>query len=145
MPTRLNPYISFKGNAREAMEFYHSVLGGKLDLNTFGESGMPVEANETDMIMHAMITTDSGMALMGADTPSHMEYHAPAGISISLSGDDEAELRGYFEKLSEGGTIAEEFKKATWGDTFGMFTDKFGIFWMVNASNPEAVSEQATA
>lgn len=61
-----------------------------------------------------------------------MQYTAPAGISISLSGDDDAALRGYWEKLSDGGTVVEPLNQAPWGDSFGMCKDKFGINWMVN-------------
>jgi PhnB protein len=67
-----------------------------------------------------------------SDTPNHMEFHEGARISMSLSGDDEEKLRGYWDKLSEGGTPIMPLEKADWGDTFGMLIDKFGIQWMVN-------------
>jgi len=132
MQTKLNPYISFKGNARQAMEFYKSVFGGKLDLTTYAEGGMTANQANAEQIMHAMLITDNGMTLMGADTPDGMEYSQGTNISISLSGDDELELTSYYNKLVEGGTVAEPLKKAPWGDTFGMLTDEFGTFWMVN-------------
>jgi PhnB protein len=133
MPTLLNPYISFKDNAREAMEFYHSILGGKLDMNSFAEGGMPdVDPADANKLMHGMITTDTGLVLMASDTPTGMQYTDGARVSISLSGEDEAELSGYFNKLSEGGNVVMPLEKAPWGDTFGMVTDKFGINWMVN-------------
>lgn len=130
--TRLNPYLSFKGKTREAMQFYHSVFGGKLDISTFKDGGMPHEPNEADKIMHAMIVAENGIVLMASDTPDAMPFTEGSNISISLSGEDEAELRGYWEKLSVGGSITMPLEKAPWGDTFGMFTDKFGITWMVN-------------
>jgi PhnB protein len=131
--TRLNPYISFKDNAREAMEFYKSVFGGELVMNTFKESQASVDPDEGDLIMHAMLEVDNGITFMASDTPKHMgEYKAGSNISISLSGEDEAELKGYWEKLLEGGTQTVPLEKAPWGDTFGMLTDKFGINWMVN-------------
>jgi len=139
MASQLNPYISFKDNARQAMEFYQTVFGGKLDLNTFKESGMPVDPSEDNNIMHSMLTADNGIVFMASDTPSSMEYHDGARISMSLSGSDEAELRGYFEKLSgNGGQVTMPLEKAPWGDTFGMCTDQFGINWMVNISTPKA-------
>jgi PhnB protein len=72
------------------------------------------------------------MTLQGADTPGSMEYHPGTNGSIAVSGDNEAELRGYFQKLSVGGKIGMPMEKAPWGDTFGMCTDKFGINWMVD-------------
>jgi PhnB protein len=131
---RLNPYLTFRGNAKEAMEFYHSVFGGELALNTFGENQASDDPAEKDKIMHGMIETGDGLALMGSDLPSAMEYTPPAGFSVSLSGDDEARLRGYWDKLSDGGTVTMPLEKAPWGDSFGMCEDKFGISWMVNIS-----------
>jgi PhnB protein len=133
--SRLNPYIGFADNARQAMEFYKDVFGGSLTLNTFGESGSP-DAAEADKIMHAMLETHSGFTLMAADTPAGMEHHPGTAISVSLSGDDADELRGYWRKLSEGGSVTIPLEKQMWGDEFGMCVDKFGISWMVNISQP---------
>ena len=132
MQSQLNPYISFNGTARQALEFYQSVFGGKLDLHTFGENGVPHDPSEANNIMHGMLEAENGITFMASDTPKGMEYHEGSAISMSLSGDNEAELRGYFEKLSVGGNPGVPLEVAPWGDTFGMFTDKFGINWMVN-------------
>ncbi|MGY0233857.1 VOC family protein [Longispora urticae] len=137
MATRLNPYISFNGEAREAMEFYKSVFGGTLTVNTFGESGAP-EGPGADKIMHAMLETDSGYTLMAADTPPGMPYNPGDNISVSLSGDDGDQLRGYWEKLAAAGTVAVPLEKQMWGDEFGMCTDQFGITWMVNIGAPRS-------
>lgn len=136
MASRLNPYVSFAGNAREAMEFYHGVFGGELTLNTFGEIG-GMEGPGSEQIMHGMLETDRGFALMGADTPPGMPYTPGDNIAISLSGDDGDDLRGYWEKLSSAGTVAAPLEKQVWGDEFGMCTDQFGIGWMVNISQPQ--------
>ncbi|GAA0252632.1 VOC family protein [Saccharothrix mutabilis subsp. mutabilis] len=131
MASRLNPYISFDGNAREAMEFYRDVLGGELRLSTFGEYAPP-DTPGGDKIMHAMLETPGGFTLMGADTPPGQPYHRGDNISISLSGEDAGELRGYWEGLSADGTVAVPLEKQMWGDEFGMCVDRFGITWMVN-------------
>jgi PhnB protein len=137
MTVRLNPYLSFRDNAREAMTFYHSVLGGELAVSTFAE--FQADADPTGQkVMHAQLETPDGLVLMGADTPAGMEYRPHAGVSVSLSGDDEGRLRGYWERLSEGGTVTVPFEKAPWGATFGMCVDRFGTSWMVN------VAEQST-
>ncbi|WP_427006078.1 VOC family protein [Pseudarthrobacter sp. H2] len=130
--TTLNPYLGFRDNAKEAMTFYQSVFGGDLAMSTFGEYHASEDAAEQDKIMHAMLTTENGMVLMGADTPNSMDYTPGTNFSVSLSGSDEAELRSYFDKLAAGGTIAMPLEKAPWGDTFGMCKDKFGVDWLVN-------------
>jgi PhnB protein len=136
MTSRLNPYISFAGDARQAMEFYQNVFGGDLSLNTFGESGAP-DVPDADKIMHAMLETDGGFTLMGADPPHGEGVNPGDNIAISLSGDDGADLRGYWEKLSDGGTITVPLEKQMWGDEFGMCVDRFGISWMVNIGAPQ--------
>ena len=137
MSSRLNPYISFDGNARSAMEFYESVFGGTLTLNTFGELGAG-EGPDPDKIMHGMLESPRGFTLMGADTPPGMQYAPGNNIAISLSGDDAGELRGYWDKLSAGGTVSVPLETQMWGDEFGMCVDPFGTAWMVNISQPPA-------
>ena len=138
MTVRLNPYLSFRDDAREAMEFYQSVFGGKLDVSTFADAGgMGVPDDEQGKVMHAMLEVPGVLTLMGADTPSHMEYHEPAGMSVSLSGDDDDTLQGWWDGLSADGKVNVPLEKAPWGDTFGMLTDKYGIDWMVNIAGPE--------
>jgi PhnB protein len=86
-----------------------------------------------------MLITTQGLVLMGADTPNSMPYTEGSSISISLSGEDEAELRGYYDKLSgDGGTVTVPMEKAPWGDIFGMCTDKYGVAWLVNVNSAQA-------
>jgi PhnB protein len=129
----LNPYLQFNGNAREAMEAYRDIFGGQLDLNTFGD--YQAEGGDhgaaADGIMHAQLSTDLGFTLMGADTPPGMGEAGPNG-QVSLSGDEGDTLRGYFEKLSDGGAVTVPLEKQMWGDEFGMCVDRFGVTWMVN-------------
>jgi PhnB protein len=136
MSARLNPYISFDGNARDALETYQRIFGGKLDVNTYGEYGN-AEGGHADKIMHGNLETPSGFTLMGADNPPHEKFEPGNNISVSLSGDSGDELRGYFEKLAEGGTITVPLEKQMWGDEFGMCIDRFGIAWMVNIGQPQ--------
>jgi PhnB protein len=136
MPIRLNPYLGFRDNAREAMTFYQSVFGGELTVSTFGDFHASDDPAEQEKVMHSHLETPDGLVLMASDTPNRMEYQTQAGVSVSLSGDDEARLRGYWERLSEGGTVTMPFEKAAWGDTFGMCVDRFGTSWLVNASEP---------
>lgn len=134
MTSRLNPYLNFGDNAREAMEFYRSVLGGELTISTFGEYGGAPEGLSEDNVMHAMLVGPDDFALMASDTPGGISHDSGQGgrISLSLSGDEATRRRGYFEKLAEGGTITMPLEMQMWGDEFGMLVDRFGIAWMVD-------------
>jgi PhnB protein len=138
MPSRLNPYISFYGNAREAMEFYKSVFGGKLTISTFKEFGMATDPSQDSLVMHSMLEAENGITFMGSDTPAGMPYRPGASISMALNGDNDAELTSFFEKLSAGGTVGMPLAAAPWGDKFGSFTDKFGIDWLVNIAGKKS-------
>ncbi|HEY2490668.1 MAG TPA: VOC family protein [Streptosporangiaceae bacterium] len=137
MTSRLNPYLNFNGNARQALQFYQSAFGGELNLNTFADFGAK-DSPDADRIMHGQLETDAGYTIMAADVTSDMEYHPMAGCSVSLSGDDGDVLRGYWEKLSTSGTITMPMQKQSWGDEFGMCVDGFGVPWLVNISQPQA-------
>ena len=134
MRSTLNPYLNFRSDAREAMEFYEGVFGGKLTIATFKDYHVSTDPGEDDKVMHAVLEIDDDTAIMAADTPNGMEHAPGTNFSLSLSGDDEGELRGYFEKLAVGGAVAMALDKAAWGDTFGMLTDRFGVRWLVNIS-----------
>ncbi len=138
MQTKLNPYISFKDTTSEAMQFYKAVFGGELRMNTFKEFHASEDPSEDNLIMHAELETQNGMTLMASDTPNRMEYRPGTNFSVSLSGDNEAELTAYFQKLSAGGSVTQPLEKAPWGDSFGMCTDRFGVSWLVNISPAKA-------
>jgi PhnB protein len=121
------------------MEFYHSVFGGALNVQTFKDANASQDPSDDDRVMHAQLDGDNGLVLMASDPPSRMENDPGANCSLSLTGTDEVALRGYFEKLAEGGAITQTLEKATWGDTFGMCADKFGVEWLVNIS-PEVAN-----
>lgn len=133
MAVILNPYLGFRGNAREAMDFYKSVFGGELTRSTFAEMHASEDPAEQDKIMHSQLTAGA-LNLMASDTPNSMPYTPGDNFSISLSGTaaDDAELRGYWDKLAVGGTIVQPLAVAPWGDAFGMVTDRFGVLWLVN-------------
>jgi PhnB protein len=137
MASRLNPYLNFDNTARQAMEFYRDVFGGNLTINTFGEFGA-AGTPEADKIMHAQLETDTGFTLMASDTPADMQRNPGDNISVSLSGDDADSLRGYWEKLSDGGTVTMPMEKQMWGDEFGMCVDRFGVPWMVNITQAQS-------
>jgi PhnB protein len=142
MAVTLNPYLGFRGNAREAMEFYHSVFGGELTQSTFAELHGSEDPTEQDKIMHSQLVAPGGLTLMASDTPNSMAYTPGDNFSVSLSGgtEDDAELRGYWDKLIVGGEITAPLVVAVWGDAFGMVKDKFGVLWLVNIAGTPAAS-----
>jgi len=134
MTTRLNPYLNFRDEARAAIEFYRDVFGGELTISTFADLQAAEDPADADKVMHSQLETPGGLVLMAADTPSSMQVPTGAGFAISLSGDhdDDAELRGYWDELSSGGTVTVPLEVAPWGDAFGMCDDRFGVSWLVN-------------
>jgi PhnB protein len=142
--TTLNPYLNFRGQAKEAIEFYRSVFGGELGLSTFADFGMPVEPGEEHLVMHAQLVAPDGFVLMASDTPAHMDLTPGDNISVSLSGgpEESERLHGWFDALAAGGSIDEPLVPAPWGDSFGMLTDRFGIRWLVNiGGTPQSPTE----
>jgi len=134
MSILLNPYLHFDGTARDAITFYQSVFGGELALNTFGEMGL--EGEQAEQVMHAQLEAPSGLVLMASDTPPGETLTPGSTVTLSLSGDDDATLRGWFEQLSDGGEIHVPLEKQMWGDVFGQFADRYGVTWLVNITQP---------
>ena len=139
MATRLNPYLNFPGTAGEAMRFYETVFGGKLEVMTFADAGA-TDLPDPQQVMHAMLETSSGYTLMASDMPPGMEHQVGNSMSVSLSGDDADELRRYWEALSKEGTVTMPLERQMWGDDFGACTDRFGVSWMVNIAGEAAGS-----
>ena len=135
MPMLLNPYFSFRDTAEEAMTFYRSVFGGELSVSRFSEYGASDDPAEQDKVMHSMLTTGTGMVLMAADTPNSMDLRVGDNVSVSVSGDDESVMRGWWEALGAGGTVTMPLEEAPWGGLFGMCTDRFGIHWMFSVGD----------
>lgn len=128
----LSPYLTFNGNCREALEFYHSVMGGELELHTFAEYNMPnIPDDKKDKIMHGMIKNDS-LSFMASDAMAGDNYKIGDHMSLSIAGTDTDRLKKLWNGLSEGGKTTMPLSKQVWGDEFGMFVDKFGITWMIN-------------
>jgi len=134
--TKLNPYLNFNGDTREAMEFYKSALGGELQIMTFGAFPGASDASN-DKVMHAQLESGA-MTLMASDPPPGETFAGGNNVSLSLSGTDAATLTGYWNALSAGATVLVPLEKQMWGDTFGLLKDKFGMQWMVNITAPKS-------
>jgi len=127
----LTPYLNFNGNTAEAMRYYHSIFGGELKMQTFGEAKMADTPQEKDLIVHATLQTDS-LSFMASDTHPSRPTNSGDNVHMSITGKERRKLTEIFNKLAQGGKIDMPLAKQFWGDTFGMLTDRFGVHWMVN-------------
>lgn len=133
----LNPYLSFRDDARQALEFYQRVLGGELEITEFGAfPDMVQDPSQHELVMHGQLTTPDGLVLMASDTPNGMPYQTPQGFSVSLSGNTPARTQEIWDLLAEEGTVTMPLDVPPWGGTFGMLVDRFGIAWMLHG-DPE--------
>lgn len=130
-PMQLSPYLNFSGNTADAMKFYKSVLGGELQIQTFGDANMAQSPEDKDRVIHANLKSDS-ITLYASDTQPGRDAEFGNNVNLSLMGNEKDRLTEVFNKLSQGGTVDMPLAKQFWGDTFGMVTDKFGVHWMVN-------------
>jgi PhnB protein len=148
--SQLVPYLTFGGNCREAMTFYQQCLGGELQLHPFAEAPMveqmPAELRQG--IMHASLTTDS-LVLMASDSNQLQPITPGDAITLSLNCNSREEIQERFSRLSAGGRVTMPLEDTFWNATFGMFTDKFGLPWMLNfdhaPAEQAAVSAEAAA
>lgn len=141
--TYLAPYVNWRGQAREAMEFYASVLGGTLEVMTFADMGgvaAGVAEHEVEWVMHSALTVSDSVLLMGSDHPAHVPGE-PKKAQISLSGDDEATLRRWWDGFAARADVVQPLGQAPWGDWFGSLDDHYGVHWMFNISGPRATGD----
>lgn len=139
MSTYLTTYLIFDATAREAMEFYRSVLGGKLEVMTFGDMGMTGPTPPPEGVMHALLVTDDGLRVMASDGAPGEEIRNGNDFGVALSGDaaDEATLRGWWDAFAGRGTVDVPLEKQMWGASFGQVTDPWGVAWMFNIESGE--------
>ena len=133
---QLQPYLNFNGNCEEAMKFYQSVLGGELQISRFADyesPEMPVQEDQRQKVMHSTLQ-NKGLTFMASDAMNERAASVGNNITLSVAGTETELLTKFFNGLSEGGTNITPLAQQVWGDTFGMFTDKFGINWMFNIS-----------
>jgi PhnB protein len=136
MTPRVHPYLHFHGNTREAMEFYTSVFDGSLSINTYADMNPDSATEDAALVVHASLTGTAGLILMASDIPPRDPYTVGNAFSVSIGGEDEAELTEYWDQLSADGSIVTPFTKSSWGSMFGSCVDRFGVTWLVNVMPP---------
>jgi len=131
--TQINTYINFDGNCREAMNFYKDCLGGELNLQTVAGSPIADQCppKMQDQILHATLINDA-LLLMGSDMTGPDGYYKGNNVALSLNCSSDEEIQRFFNSLSAGGKVIHQLRVEFWGATFGVFTDKYGIGWMLN-------------
>lgn len=130
---QLITYLMFDGHCQEALEFYAKCLGGKIDgIMKYGDSPMADQTPDglRDKVMHARLTAKDSVLMASDAPPGH--FQKPQGFSVSVGIKDLKEAEQVYKELSQGGQVQMEFQKTFWSAGFGMFTDRFGIPWMVN-------------
>ena len=131
MKIKLSPYLAFNGNCNDAMNFYKSVLGGKLEIKTFADVPGEVDEAQKDKIMHARLLVDE-IEIMASDSMRGQEAVNGTSVALSLEYENLKESERVFKELSADGSIQIPFENTFWGAKFGLLTDKFGIQWMVH-------------
>lgn len=132
-------YLNFRGETREAMEYYRGVFGGELLLSTAHDLGVALPADRAEQVMHAQLTSPSGMVLLASDIHAADTDEPDRGnlYAIMIVGDDAAATASWL-RLAEGGQITTPLGVAPWGDRFGACVDRFGITWLVNVLSVNA-------
>ena len=137
--TQLTPYLGFDGNCAEAMRFYETALGGKMDMMlTYGESPMAGQfpAQHHQRVMHSSLSLPAGGQLFAADKPPGTQSSGLSGVNgvgLALAYDDVTAGEAAFKALAEGGSVTMPMAPSFWVERFGMLTDRYGVGWMVNA------------
>lgn len=137
MKANLTPYRRFPGTTAEAMDFYREIFDGELTAMPFSDVHSPEEVGDAgDLIMHAELHVDSHPVLFASDVPPGMDVTRGEDTPLSLTGgkEQEEELRGYWEKLSDGAAITMELEAVPWGAVYGALVDRYGTSWMFNIS-----------
>ena len=130
---RINTYLTFNGNCREAMSFYKTCLGGELNFQTIGETPLAEKMPKKmqDCILHATLIKDQ-LILMGTDMASDKGLVKGNTVSLMLNCGNEKEIKKFYKKLSAGGTITHPLETTFWGAIIGNLTDKYGNNWLLH-------------
>ncbi len=150
MPTTLTPYLSFRGNTREAFAFYEKALGARIEaMMSYADMPAPAATDagcadgarpDGDGIMHARLALPGGAMLFAGDIPPGLPYEGVKGVMLAVQYDTIDQAQSAFHALSQGGQVTMPLAPAFWAKTFGMLTDRFGVSWGINGA-PIAVAQ----
>ncbi|MET2010640.1 VOC family protein [Microbacterium chocolatum] len=149
MTVQITTHLNFRGDARQALEFYQSVFGGHLVINTYADFGMPAEIPGSDAVVFGLVEGENGFRLMGYDIPgrseggivgggsTHRENNTTItdqGVFVSIGADSLSELQGYWDSLAVGANVVEPLAASAWSPGFGMLTDRFSVTWSMSVT-----------
>lgn len=130
-------HLNFRGDARDALEFYQSVFGGELAAITYRDAHNVNEPAEADQLMWGEVVSDAGFRVMAYDVPSSAAWDPGViPVYVSVRGADSAEISRYWEKLADGSTVVAPLAPAQWAPLYGMLTDRFGVTWVLDVEVP---------
>lgn len=126
-------HLNFRGNAREALEFYQSVFGGEVTAFSYTQANAVQRPEEADQVIWGQVASDAGFRVMAYDVPASLAWDAGViPVFVSVRGDDEAEITGYWQKLIAGGSVVQDLGPAGWSSLYGMVRDRFGVTWVLD-------------
>ena len=133
MSIKTTPHLNFRGNARDALAFYHSVFGGDLLAVTYADAHAVTNPKEADQVIWGQVTSPDGFNIMAYDVPSHTSWDpGQIPVYVSVRGDSAEALTRYWEKLSDGGTVVQSFGPSGFSPLYGMLRDAFAVTWVVD-------------
>lgn len=157
MTIQATTHLNFRGDARQALEFYQSVFGGHTVINTYADFGMPADVPGADKVVFGLVVADNGFRVMAYDIPgqtggsivgggvTRREHHTTITdqpVFIAIGADSLEELQGFWGALAAGAVIVEPLASTAWSAGFGMLTDRFGVTWTASVNTPRAPAER---
>ncbi|KRV50574.1 bleomycin resistance protein [Wenjunlia vitaminophila] len=137
MSVTTTTHLNFRGAAREALDFYQSVFGGRTVAVTYGDAGAVRDESEADWVMWGEVVGDNGFHVMAYDVPSKLPWDQGENpFFVSVRGDDAEEISALWDKLAKGATIVRPLEPAQWAPLYGMLTDGFGVTWVLDVAAP---------
>jgi PhnB protein len=126
-------HINLRGNARQALEFYHSVFGGQIAMVTYQDAGNVQDPSDANHVMWGQVDSDNGFRVMAYDVPVATPWNqGENAFFVSLRGEAAQEITAHWEKLSDGAKIVQPLAPAQWTPLYGMLKDRFGVIWVLD-------------
>ena len=137
MPIQTTAHLNFRGDAREALDFYHTVFGGDKAVVTYGDAGAAQDPSAADEVMWGQVLSEDGFHVMAYDVPSYLGYQpGENAYFVSVRGDSAEEVKPLWERLSDGATVVLPLAPAHWSPLYGMLKDRFGVVWVLDVAVP---------
>ncbi|GAT69439.1 glyoxalase/bleomycin resistance protein/dioxygenase [Planomonospora sphaerica] len=130
-------HLNFRGDARAALDFYHSVFGGDVVAVTYKDAGGVQDPDEADWVMWGQVVAGNGFRVMAYDVPSRTPWNpGENAVFVSVRGDDTEEITALWDKLAVGSTVVQPLEPAQWAPLYGMLKDRFGVVWVLDVTAP---------